>query len=446
MAFGGGEFIAQNKVLPGTYVNFASVGRASAAFSDRGCVTMPLALDWGPEGEVFTVYNEDFQKNAQKAFGYPYAHDSMKGLRDLFMNAKTLYAYRLNDGGEKAGNEYAAAKHPGVRGNDLKITIKANVDDGAKWDVITYLGIDKVDLQTVADVKELKGNDYVDFKNFELKAVSGAALSGGANGEVTGASYQSYLDKIESFAYNAMGVVTTDEAIKRLCVSFNRRLRDEMGIKFQLVVYDFPKADYLGVISVKNKCVDGAYKDDATGKKTYPNEAAAVYWTTGAEGGCKVNASVQNRVYDGEYAIDAEYTQAELIAAVKAGEFAFHSVNGEIRALDDINTMVSTTDALGDAFKDNQTIRVCDQIANDDALTFATKYIGRVPNDEPGRNALWMDLVKINQELQRLRAIEDFKDTDIIVHQGDTKKSVVVEMAVTPVNAMSKLYMTVTIN
>lgn len=77
---------------------------------------------------------------------------------------------------------------------------------------------------------------------------------------------------------------------------------------------------------------------------------------------------------------------------------------------------------------------------------FATKYIGRVPNDDPGRNALWMDLVKINQELQKLRAIENFKDTDVIVYQGDTKKAVVVEMAVTPVNAMSKLYMTVTIS
>lgn len=444
MAFGGGEFIAQNKVLPGTYINFVSVARATATLSDRGYVTMPLALDWGPEDEVFTVYNEDFQKSTQKVFGYPYTHESMKGLRDLFMNAKVLYAYRLNNGGEKASNDYAMAKYPGIRGNDLKITIKVNVDDDTQWDVITYFGIDKVDSQTVANVKELDDNDYVKFKKFELAAVSGAALSGGTNGEITGTSYQNYLDKIESYAYNTMGVVTTDEIIKRLYVSFNKRLRDEMGIKFQLVLYQYPKADYLGVISIKNKCVDGVYKDD-TGKKVYPDEAAAVYWTTGAEGGCKVNASVQNRAYDGEYTVEANYTQAELIAAIKAGEFVFHSVNEDVRVLDDINTMVSTTDTFGDVFKDNQTIRVCDQIANDDALVFANKYIGRVPNDDPGRNALWMDLVKINNELQKLRAIENFKDTDVIVYQGDTKKAVVVEMAVTPVNAMSKLYMTVTI-
>lgn len=37
-----------------------------------------------------------------------------------------------------------------------------------------------------------------------------------------------------------------------------------------------------------------------------------------------------------------------------------------------------------------------------------------------------------------------YSDT-VIVEQGDTKKSVVVTEAVTPVNAMEQLYMTVTV-
>lgn len=90
MALGGGTYIAQNKVLPGTYVNFVSAAAATASLSDRGYVTMPLELDWGADGEVFTVTNEDFQKNTQEIFGYPYTHDKMKGLRDLFINANTF--------------------------------------------------------------------------------------------------------------------------------------------------------------------------------------------------------------------------------------------------------------------------------------------------------------------------------------------------------------------
>ena len=41
--------------------------------------------------------------------------------------------------------------------------------------------------------------------------------------------------------------------------------------------------------------------------------------------------------------------------------------------------------------------------------------------------------------------IENFTDEDVKVSQGDTKKAGVVQDAVTVVNAMAKLYMTVTV-
>ena len=320
------------------------------------------------------------------------------------------------------------------------------MDDTTAWDVTTYLGTDKVDTQTVKTVAELKANDYVTWKSFTLAAVAGAALTGGTNGTATNASYQTYLDKIESYRYNVMGVVTTDNTVKSLFAAFNKRLRDDMGIKFQLVVYNYTNPDYMGVISVKNKCLDGAYlSDDETPVMVYPDEAAAVYWTTGAEAGCAVNASVQNRTYNGEYDIDVDYTQAQLIAAIQAGEFVFHRVDDDINVLEDINTMVTTTDTMGDIFKDNQTIRVIDELANSDAQVFNRKYLGKVPNDDAGRSALWADLVKIRRELEKIRAIENFNEADVQVAQGDTKKAVVVNDAITVTNAMSKMYMTTTI-
>ncbi|HBF6506491.1 TPA: phage tail protein, partial [Clostridioides difficile] len=47
MALGGGTFVTQNKVLPGSYINFVSATRATSSLSDRGIVAMPLELDWG---------------------------------------------------------------------------------------------------------------------------------------------------------------------------------------------------------------------------------------------------------------------------------------------------------------------------------------------------------------------------------------------------------------
>ena len=435
MALGGGSFIAQNKELPGAYINFVSAASASATLSDRGIATMPLELDWGKEGEVFEVTNEDFQKNTMKVFGYSFDSPKLKGLGDLFMGAKTLYAYRLNGGGQKAANAYATALYGGTRGNDLNIVIQANADDTTLFDVSTYLGTVKVDLQTVAKAGELAANDYVKFKaDAELAVTAATPLTGGTNGTVDGTAHQTYLDKIESYSYNTMGVVVTDETTKKLYVAFNKRLREEMGIKFQLVLYRAVSADFMGVISVKNKTTDEGF-----------SEASLVYWVTGASAGCAVNKSNQNRKYDGDFTVETPHTQNQLKAAIKAGKFTFHKVGADVRVLEDINTMVTTSDTMGDIFKDNQTIRVIDQIGNDIAVLFNTKYLGVVPNDAPGRISLWSDIVKHHEQLQDIRAIENFSDADVKVNQGDTKKAVVVTDLVTVVNAMGKLYMTVTV-
>ena len=182
MALGGGTFTAQNKVLPGAYINFVSAASANTNLSDRGVATMPLELDWGVEGKVFEVTNEDFQKNSMKIFGYAFDDPKMKGLNDLFLGAQKLYAYRLNGGGAKAANTMATALYSGTRGNDIRIAIQKNADDADKFDVITYLGTTKVDTQTVKTAKELVANDYVSFKEeIELEDTAAAPLTGGTN-------------------------------------------------------------------------------------------------------------------------------------------------------------------------------------------------------------------------------------------------------------------------
>lgn len=433
MALGGGTFVTQNKVLPGAYINFVSAKSANANLSDRGIATMPLELDWGIEDKVIEVTNEMFEKDSLKIFGYDYTSDKLKGLRDLFKNIRILYAYRLTSGGTKASNNYATAKYSGTRGNDISTIIRKNIDEEEKYDVITMIDKVVVDTQTISEISELKENDFVTFKDdFSLGEEAGSKLSGGTNGEVNGTSYQKYLDKIESYTYNTMGLLATDDTIKSLHINFCKRLRDKMGIKFQLVIYN-KAADYYGVVNVKNKVENDL-------------ESSLVYYVTGITAGCQVNKSNLNRVYDGEFDINVDYTQLELSEGIKSGYFIFHKVGSDVRVLEDINSQVSVTDERGEVFKSNQTVRVIDQIANDIAVLFSTKYLGKIPNDDAGRVALWTDIVKHHEELQNLRAIEGFVSDDILVMQGDDKKSVVVSDAVTVVNAMAKLYMTVTIS
>lgn len=428
MALGGGTWTFQNKALPGSYINFVSAARASAELSERGYAAMALELDWGPDEEIFTVETGDFQKNSRQIFGYDYSDDNLKGLRDLFLGIRTGYFYRLNSGGTKATNAYATAKYAGIRGNAL-VTVVENGEETGTYDVSTMFDGLKVETQTVTTAAELADNDYVTFSPAaELTLTAGAPLSGGTNGTTTNAAYQEFLDRVEGYSFNVLGCLSDDSTVKGLYANFTRRMRDDAGVKFQCVLHDYSSADYEGVISVENN-----------------DTAELVYWVTGAEAGCAVNASNTNKVYDGEYEVDTNHTQTQLEAAMKNGKFVFHRVSDKVRVLEDINTFVSFTTDKSSDFANNQTIRVLDQIGNDIAATFNTRYLGQVPNDDAGRISLWNDIVKHHQELERIRAIENFDPDLLTVEQGDGKRAVVVTDHVTPTNVMSVLYMTVVV-
>jgi len=428
MALGGGTFVLQNKILPGSYINVISAASASAELSDRGIVAIPMALKWGQEAGVITVEKGDFQKNCFKLFGYSYTDDEMKPLREIFMNAVKVFVYRLGTG-VKAANTFGTARHAGSRGNDIKIAIATNVDDATKSDVKTFVGGQLVDSQTVLTTGKtdaLADNDFVVWKEaVALANTAGTALTGGADAVVIGADHSTALGALESYGFNVLICDSDDNTTKGLYFNFTKRMRDEIGVKFQCVIHQYTAADYEGVVSVEN------------------NETPEmVYWAGGALAGCAINRSLTNKLYNGEYTVNVVYTQTELEAALLSGKFIFHAVGDSVRVLEDINCLVTTTVDKGDIFKDNQTIRVIDQIANDTAHLFNTKYLGVVPNDAAGRISLWADIVKHREQLQDIRAIEDFSDTDVTVSQGNTKKSVVVGEGVTIVNTMVQLYMT----
>ncbi len=423
MALGGGNFTTQNKVLPGAYFSFISKAAATAELSERGVAAMALDLNWGVDNVIFSVDAGDFQKNSLKIFGYDYSADEMKSLRELFLHANTLHLYKLTSGGRNASNTYATALYSGVRGNDLKVVIQADVDDEASYVVSLYLGTAKVDEQTVAKADELAANDYVTWKaDAELTVTAGEALSGGENGTSDVLAHQAFLNKLEAYPdVNAIGYMGEEETIKALYVAFAKRMRDEVGNKLQAVVYNYA-SDSIAAVNVKNQ-VD------------------LVPWVTGVIAGTAINKSATNMKYDGECTVNTDYTQKQLEAAIGAGEFVLHQVGTEIHILEDINSLVTFTEEQGEVFKDNQTIRVIDSIATSIASVFAKKYIGKVPNNESGRISLWSDIVKIHQELNDMQAIENFDSGDIIVEQGDAKKSVVVNSAVMVINTMTKLYM-----
>jgi hypothetical protein len=439
MAHGGGTWLTQNKSLPGSYINFTSLAKASATLSNRGIAAAPFELDWGPENTVFEVTSGDFHKNSKTLFGYSYDAPEMLAVREIFKHATKVLCYRLGTGGVKASCALGTARYPGKRGNDISIVVTANVDNDDLFDVSTYVGGVFFERQTVADASNLEDNEFVVFnKAANLDDTAGMNFENGANGTVSGESHQSFLDKIESYSFNALCCPANEAQTIGLYVSFTKRMRDEQGAKFQLVAYKPTNADYEGVIGVWNDAEHPTIEGVAPQMLTY--------WVTGAQAGVAVNKSLTNAIYDGELTIDVDYTQTELEDALAAGKFIFHNVNGKVRVLEDINSLVTLTDEKGNIFQSNQTIRVCDQIANDVAVLFSTRYVGVVPNDASGRATLWNDIVKLIQELERIRAVEDFDADTVHVEVGDNKRAVLLTInGLNIINAMSQLYMSVII-
>lgn len=430
---GGGNFKTQNKVFPGAYINFINRATSGVSFGDRGVAAIPMILSWGPEKEIFEVTAEEFQYNSKEIFGYSVEDAAMLPVRELFQNMKKGIFYRLN-AGNHAFCDYGTAKYSGKRGNNLMAVISKNVDDNSKYNVSILFDGKEIDAQTVSKSAELKDNNYVIFKkDATLAETAGLPFAGGSDGnEITGEDYSEFLHAIESSSYQILCCPSQDDNVKALFAAFTRRMRDDVGVKFQTVLHQYSKADHEGIISVENEAKE--------------NTPGLVYWVTGAEAACDINKTVENRKYDGEYTVKVPYTQLQLADAMKAGKFLLHKVGSEIRVLTDINTLINYTDEKGEDFSNNQTIRVLDQIGNDIAGLFHSRYLGKMPNDNAGRISLWNDIVTYGKQMAVLRAIEDFDAKAVTVDKGEGKRSVLVNFPVQPINCMSILYMTVVVS
>lgn len=245
----------------------------------------------------------------------------------------------------------------------------------------------------------------------------------------------SAISAFESYEFNILCAYTDVAEDITTYITAIKSWRDELGKKCQLVVYDQTKPDYEGIINVVSTVSDAGAPD-----------YALVAWVAGAEAGCEISKSCTNMLYNGEYKVVTNKTQTQLEGCINGGQIAFHLVYGEVRLLEDVNSLTTTSSDKGDDFKYNQTIRVIDQIANDIAKLFNTKFLGKIPNNASGRVSLWADIVAHHRELESIEAIENFDSTLLTVEQGNTKKSVVVNDAITVINSMAQLYLTVVVS
>jgi len=437
MAHGGGIYTTQNKVLTGVYFKITSTPKTVTNLGERGIVALPIALNWGEQGKVFTVTAEDFQNKSLNILGYQYDAPELMPFREIFKNAVKALVYNLASGGTAASNDYATAKYAGALGNSMQVIVQKNVDDSNLFDV-TLVRIDmgnrELYTQTVASAAELTDNDFVTWKkDATLVVTAGTPLAGGEDGTVDTAAYQTALNKFEAYNFNSLAGAPNDardtaKTLNDLFTAYTKRHREQSPSLFQSVIAsDTAKPDHEGVVVLPTK------------------QANALYWVAGALAGAKGNTSCTNQTYDGEQTIDVDYTQTELELFIKSGVFVFHNVEGEARVLKDINSFVTYTDTKGKDYSKNQVIRGLDTHCLAITRKHNDKYVGKIQSDVGGRNSLWADIVDIAREQEAERTLENYDSSKLIVSEGNDKVSNVVDEELDFVCAMEKLYVNITL-
>ncbi|WP_328802025.1 phage tail sheath family protein [Paenibacillus sp. LX16] len=438
----GGTWTVQNKKIPGIYMNFVSEAAPLGTLGDRGVVSLPLSLSWGPSKTLVAI---DAGANVFDVLGYDITDPKLILIKEAFKNASRVLLYRLNTGTKAtvtAGVLTATALYGGVRGNDITVVIEANVDNTSKFDVVTILSGTEMDRQTVGTAGELVANNWVTFSGTAgaLAETAGAPLVGGADGTVANGDHTEYLTKIEVQNFNTIGLTSTDATLKSVYVAFAKRLRDDEGKYIQVVLPEYPKADYEGVISVKN----GVALTDGTTLTA----AEVCAWVAGATAGANVNESLTNKAYEDAADVVTKYTRIQLEAAADAGEFVFTTrPDGTVIVLYDINTLTSFTPKKGKLFRKNRVIRVLDAIGIDYQTIFSKFYVGKVNNNDIGRNLFKNECVNYMEDLQDIEAVQNFDaQSDIAVIKGDESDAVLIKQAIQPVDSAEKFYFEITVS
>ena len=442
----GGFWTSQNKVLPGVYINTKSAGNVSAAIGSRGIVAICEGLDWGATGVIQTITPGE---SLYPYIGYDITNEKALFLREMMKGTDVsdgpveilLYRPTGTNGAwatASIGTDLTVtAKYVGIRGNDISIMISASADVQDAYEVDTIVDGSVVDSQTVAAASSLVANAWVEFSGDALTATAGTALTGGVNPTVAAADHSAFLGLLESYLFDIVVYDGSDATVAAAYAAFAKRMSERVGYKCQCVLAGSGKNSEW-VIQIPN----GVTLDDGTALTAQQ----ATWWAGGAEAGAQYNQSLTYAQYPGAVSANPKMTEAQLEAAVQAGQLAFTDTFGVVRICTDINSLTTFTVDKGEEYHKNRVMRVLNQLCNDIYRYFSLNFIGKVDNNAAGRALLRGWIVGYLQEMQANNGVQNFTADDVTVEQGNTVDAVVINIVITPVDAVEKVYVSVTVS
>lgn len=458
----GGTWTTQNKRRPGAYINTIGATQPKADTSlGRTLLVNNVTLNWGAKGVTELNSNSDFKALLGESLDTP----ELGALRETLKGALTVLFLNDNDGDKATISNDAlpwdfTAKYPGTKGNELHVTVVKDPNDTTRITVSTIYGTEVVDQQVIrtTTAKGLKSNEYIDvaFTTDEVPGVEDKpatnkleSLANSTTYDLTGGTTKPIEitellnEALETEQFNvvtAAGFEPKNE-IHPLIATAVERLRDDEGYKVRAVVpvyeggYDY---DHEGVSVVAN----GVILDDGTQIDT----TTATGYFAGISSSTDFTKSLTFSEYPEAVATNPALNNELTIKALNNGWIVFTANRGGRVVIEqDINSLHTFTEEKPKEFSKNRVIRTLDAIAMDTSDVFENNFVGKVNNDETGRDLFKANRVTYMSDLMKASIISDFEPTDLTVEPGNDKDAILVNLAVTPIDSMEKLYMTIVV-
>ena len=191
------------------------------------------------------------------------------------------------------------------------------------------------------------------------------------------------------------------------------------------------------------KMSSGVVLDDGT--TLTPQQVC--WWAGGALAAATYGEDLTNAVYPNAVDISPRLTHSQYVDAINSGKFVLNADDGTVRVEYDINSLVTYTSEIGEVYRYNRTMRLCNTIANDLYSQFSKNYVGIVDNTDAGRMEYKSAVVKYLTKLQASGGIQNFDgETDVTVEKGDAKDAVLITLAIEAVGSTNKIYITLDVS
>lgn len=477
----GGTWKMQNKVRPGVYINVKSDGKPTVATPlGRLLMFQNKPLGWGKKGVIELNATSDFTALT----GHKNTDEVLAPVHEALKNAETVLLLNDFDGGAKAtgtksGVYTVNAKYAGEQGNNINVSFVPNpvVGDANTQDVTvtTIFGTKQVDQVKITlpkantDAIAKAGltkeeqlevhNDYVDITfgtpaevtkelnakgeyplytaifNGLTQSATNVTLTGGTSG--TNNVVNDMDDYLENEFYAVATTAGWEESsnIHKLLAEEIKILRENVGIKVRAVIPNTTNVayNYEGVSTVLN----GYVLNDGT--VISPNIAAARF--AGMSASATPDQALTYTQLDDAVEASPKLNNDKTIEALNAGQIVFTTLAGSRVVIEqDINSLTKFTSEKSKDFSKNRIIRTLDEICTNTTQTFETSFLGKVSNNEYGRDLFKANRVSYLSGLESQNVIRDFDPSDLSLAQGNDKDAVLMNLYVTPVDSMEKLY------